>query len=205
MYREEQRDRQRKRYIYRNRDKDTLILLNLKPSYSTAKADLKENEHRIIYCNICIIYLDELLYPRNHTSLLAWLSVHEAGVHSVNLKTIEHAHACTTACLSVCACVCVCVWVCVCMCLCVSVCTYTLYTYTNEITYVCIIFKGMNPLFPYFINTYFVEYNRHFLYYKRDVTFVSTLLLCTPPSQQTYIKHFTVTKCTTIINQMKKY
>ena len=27
----------------------------------------------------------------------------------------------------------------------------------------------------------------------------------TPPSQQTYIKLFTVTKCTTIINQMKKY
>ena len=27
----------------------------------------------------------------------------------------------------------------------------------------------------------------------------------TPPSQQIYIKLFTVTKCTTIINQMKKY
>ena len=27
----------------------------------------------------------------------------------------------------------------------------------------------------------------------------------TPPSQQTYIKLFIVTKCTTIINQMKKY
>ena len=27
----------------------------------------------------------------------------------------------------------------------------------------------------------------------------------TPPSQQTYIKRFTVTKCTTIINQMGKY
>ena len=27
----------------------------------------------------------------------------------------------------------------------------------------------------------------------------------TPPSHQTYIKLFTVTKCTTIINQMKEY